>query len=139
MKLREAKKRTARILLMFFMVWPLVQFGLTRATDLNPWKLMGMGMYTIPEYRLRGRFLGIRQGELESLPVADRPELGAELNRWVRRRWALGGLTRPDALADRLLTEFPGLDGVQISLERNQINLRTGIVEREIRTFVYDR
>ena len=42
-------ERARLILLMLFLIWPLVQIGLSKSTGMSPWRLFGWGMYAAPQ------------------------------------------------------------------------------------------
>ena len=126
--------------LIFFALWPLLQFALVRSTGASPWKFSGWGMYCAPKRQVAARLLELRDGR----PIAIDPEripppLAARIQYYELRRYALGGFLPPDDLARDALVSIPQLEGVVVLLRVGSLNRRSAQIESNVESFLYER
>jgi hypothetical protein len=126
-----SKRRLVGLFLVAFALWPAVQHGLVRVYDVDPWRLFGWAMYTVPgpmktlrvvEISRDGRFAAL---DFRRYDEADR----AAVERFRIRRQSLGRLAGGDALARELLERHPDWEGVALpvltlSLDRQSARTR---------------
>jgi hypothetical protein len=118
------KRRIVEVALVIFALWPLVQNGLCARYGVDPWKLFGWAMYSVPGrmsrldlYRATPAGDGDAAADLRPLPAsAIAPPLRESLEAFRQRRGALGALVSPDPLAREILRLHPELEGVGIAL-----------------------
>ena len=95
-------------LLVFYLLWPLVQHQLVRVYRVDPWKLAGWAMYTAPSARVRIHLIGV---DADGRNVRIDPKTSIEVRRSVsefaaaRRR--LGLFVEPRLVATSLLESLP--------------------------------
>jgi hypothetical protein len=130
------KRRIVVAGLVLFALWPAVHRALVAAFDVNPWKLGGWAMYTRPHFPPELRLYVLRgdgEREIARLTPWERT-LADEL---AERRYTIGELASPDALARALLERTRG-DGVAIELRTrflDPVTARIGerVERRELR------
>ena len=112
------KRRIVAAGLLLFALWPPVHFALVRRYDVDPWKLFGFAMYSVPGAMRTVRIVGIEaDGTLRLLDFrAYPPELERRVTAWRTRRSGLGRLASGAPLARALLSERPQWDGVVIAV-----------------------
>jgi len=120
--------------LLLMALWPAVHIGLARGFGVNPWKLAGWGMYAAPQIPCDVEVYPVISGQataqpLETVSAAVRPVL----ERFRRRRLALGRLAEPRALGRELLEVHPGVEGFDIVVIQPVLEPRSGMV-RDVRS-----
>ena len=136
--MRLFKRRAVHLALAAFALWPVVQIGLVRAYDVNPWKLAGWGMYAVPQIPARVHVWGLtakESYEVGSLP----PETQRSLDTFLERRRGLRGLARPTALGKQMLAHYSAIEGIRIVVIQPRLNPRTGLIEERATTYEYRR
>jgi hypothetical protein len=124
------RRRLVLVLLGFIALWPAVTLALQARWDVDPWKLMGFGMYATPARRLEDFTLvvEVRRGERwEQVELASE-----EGTRFLARRRTWGRLASPEPMLRRLL-EASGANAASAELQFTRLNPRTArvTVERE--------
>ena len=134
------KARLVHACLIAFAVWPAVQIGLVARFEVNPWKLMGWGMYAVPQMPAELEFscdTAVRPG---GCPWSVLPAHYASDERaFLRRRLGLGRLARPDALARAVLDREPEIERLTIEVVQPVMNRRTGLIEERRASYDYRR
>ena len=110
------KKRVLTLGLALFTAWPPLQMFLSFHYHVNPWKLGAWGMYSIPDATpgLALELLHDGQWSPGSWTQIGGRRLIAQARNFKLRRYQLGRLTRPDAIAESILEARPEADGVAI-------------------------
>ena len=127
------KRRLVHSWLIAFAVWPAVHMGLVEVWHINPWKLMGWGMYSAPQMPAELRISGV-------LPDGSTIQLTEEDEyTFLRNRLGLGSLARPARLARAILDRDPALDGVTIDVDQPVLNRHTGLIELHTSRYTYRR
>ena len=131
--MRPRKRTIVHGWLIGFAVWPAVHIGLVKRWDVNPWKLMGWGMYAAPQMPAELRISGVRpDGSTVSLTDVDSYA-------FLRARLGLGTLARPERLARAILDRDAALDGVTIEVDQPKVSRRSGIIEVRTTRYTYRR
>ncbi len=120
----RTRLRLATALVVLVATWPLVQHGLARRYELDPWAFFGFAMYAVPNLRVT-----VRAGRLESPESTAEPDWNAispasygALREFAERRGRWGRLLEPDDLAERLFAAQPELPAVVIRVRRWEID-----------------
>ncbi len=128
------KRRAMSLFLIVFAIWPLVQFALTRAYDVDPWKLMGFAMYSVPGPMKSVRVVSIASdGSYRPFDFREADEnLQASLVRFRERRRASGRLESGKDLGLELLAAHPDFEGVallvlSLNLDRETARLKPSL------------
>ena len=126
-------RRVARALLVSAAVWPLVALALQHRWDVDPWKLMGFGMYATSARRPADLSVELyaRRATVWS-PVV----LAGDLERFKRDRQALGELESVDPLLRRVLEET-GAETARVVLRAPRLDAATA--RTRIQTWTYER
>ena len=92
-----------------FGLWPLVQYGAVVRYGVDPWKLFGYGMYSVPGPMKTLRLVGeTSTGEIFPIdPTTYSTEERRAATRFFEHRRALGRLATPEALIEVVLDERP--------------------------------
>lgn len=121
-------------------LWPLVHRALVARYDINPWKLAGFAMYSVPTppvqvvlFEKAGK--GLRPLDEQALPGA----ASIELQRFRRTRYALGDLARPDGVGRAVLAARPDLAWVVIATQRMQLDPATARMTSVRSQYTYHR
>lgn len=134
------KRRIVHTGLLVFALWPAVQIALVQVFEVNPWKLMGWGMYATPQMPPELRLACDGPGGPGACPwPVLPPELEAAQLEFLRRRLGLGRLARPDQLAAALFAHDPALEGLSIEVVQPVLNVRTARIEERTTTYAYGR
>jgi len=134
------KERLLGALLLVLTLWPIAHIGLVFRFDLNPWKLAGWGMYTVPQLPPYLRVYGsLADGSGRQELTALDPALDPEHQRFLRRRYFLRELTRPDRFAHALLERYPGPERVTIVVFQPYLDPKTGMLEERSTEYDYPR
>lgn len=108
-------RRAAGVFLLAFAVWPLLQHGLVRAFDVDPWKLGGLGMYARATLPPEVALFEVRAGQRVALaPEALSAEDGRRLADFARDRGVWGRLLPPTRLLRGCLRERPGAEAMEL-------------------------
>ena len=112
------KRRGLAIFLLFFALWPAAHFALVRSYDIDPWKLGGWAMYSVPGPMKTVRVVGIKQdGELERLDFwRHTAEEQLLVDRFRELRRALGELRSPQRLAQGMFELHADWQGAVIAV-----------------------
>ena len=128
------KRRLLVIWLVLFSLWPLGHHALVTHYRMNPWKLFGWAMYCVPNLPVR-----VELTTLEGAPLAHRDGMEERIDAFIERRRILGELAPPDALAASVLESDPSLDGVEIAIERLELDPRTDTIVSDVRRYRFER
>ncbi len=130
------KRRALSLFLILFAVWPLIQYGLVRAYDVDPWKLMGFAMYCVPGPMKTVRVYEISsdgsQRMLDFMAYDDQEQRIVDRFRELRR--ALGDLQPSDELAEAMLALHPDFEGVVVSVLSLKLDPESARLEPEVKT-----
>jgi nitrate reductase NapE component len=138
--LSPLKRRIVQAWLIAFAVWPAVHIGLVKAWGVNPWKLMGWGMYSAPQMPAELRISGVRtDGSTVSLTDELPEDLDADRYAFLRARLGLGSLVRPARLARAIFDRDPSLEGLTIDVDQPVLDRRTGLIDVRTSRYTYRR
>ena len=126
--------------LVLFALWPICQIALTKTYDVNPWKLVAWGMYSVPQINVAVGLIEIKGfpgGETPIMPDRMPEELVRAIGEFGRRRTVLGELASPDKLAALALESFPDVDQIRVVIHRAAVDRRSAVVmiEKTVREY----
>lgn len=128
------KKRGVQIFLVLFAFWPMLQFGAVVQYGVDPWKLFGWAMYSVPGAMKTVRLaLESEQGTLQVVdPETYSTREKRAVTRFVERSRALGSLARPDSLIQVIFEERSEartviLGLVTLKLDRHSARLTSSV------------
>lgn len=130
--MKRWKQEVCLIMILFWLVWPPVQFVLCKTLQFNPWKLCAFGMYSVPWTHYRYGYVGERDGRFFSLDVEEDPALQKELARFAANRWVFGRLGDPADLLRAIMVRHDDVDAVQVNIARFVLNRKTAMLEQKI-------
>ncbi len=112
------KRAIVRAFLVFFAAWPLVHAGLSARYGIDPWKLAGFGMYSVPGAMKTVRVMRVASDGSFELLDYQRYSNGqrAIVDKLRELRRSLGALQPLDGAAAALLALHPDWEGVVISV-----------------------
>lgn len=116
----RTKKRFVTVLLVVLAAWPLAHRYLVSRFDVSPWRFFGWAMYCQPALRPTTRVFVIESNDRRRLELP--PSLEAEVRKFERDRYAWGRLHRPDELGEKILAFFPGLQFIEVEIERRNLD-----------------
>ncbi len=129
------RRRAALALLGFVALWPLVTLGLQARWSVDPWKLMGFGMYAAPGRRLDDVRLTMTVKRDGAWAAAAPSLVAEEAAHFLRWRRSLGTLVSPDPLARAVLAatnaDAARVDLVTIRLDPGSARV---VLDREVAT-----
>jgi hypothetical protein len=96
----------------FVLVWPIAHAGLVARYQLDPWEFFGWSMYALPAARVQVLVEVERGGETR--PLRAMGEMRLRVQRFARRRTALGLLAPTEVLAREILVADSTIDAVVI-------------------------
>ncbi len=124
------KRRVLKGVLVALALWPAAQFALTQAWAVNPWKLFGFAMYSVPGPRVELELIGVlpdgRGMRIDRRAYSPREHRLA--SRFLSYRSELGFLARGDELADGVLALRPEFESVVVHTRRYWIDPETALV-----------
>ena len=136
----KSKRITVYAFLLAFTVWPLVQIGMVKRYDVNPWKLAGWGMYSAPQLPAWVQLFALTPDSVGVYEIQTvQPALQPAVDGFLRQRRGLGQLVEPDALAREMLDYYPAIDGVRIVVVQPFLDRHTGIIDERTTTYEYRR
>ncbi|MCH2170599.1 hypothetical protein MK489_07425 [Myxococcota bacterium] len=123
-----------------FTLWPLVHMAAVAQWDINPWKLGGWAMYSVPVPRVEVS-LQASAGPDETWGAVDRlpGPVGEELERFWRLRRSLGSLSRPNRLAERFFEHIPHATQLRVNVITLRIDPQTAMMKEEHIGFTFAR
>jgi len=127
------KRRVACVFLLLFAAWPALQHTLVRVYDVDPWRLCGWAMYSVPGSMKTLRVVALRDGAEPQLLNHEvyPPEVERLVTTYRWRKQALGELASADRLAETLLAMHTDWDGValpMVTLALDPESARTHVV-----------
>jgi hypothetical protein len=110
------KERLVAGVVLALALWPAVHLFLVARFEIDPWELMGWGMYSVPGPQVHARMEQLVEGR----PLLVRPSDAslARLDAFATARSHLGRLVSVDALGRDLLALEPEMEGVVVILRR---------------------
>ncbi len=128
------KRWLAAGFLIAFGLWPAVQHGLSLRYGVDPWKLAGWAMYSVPAPRVTVRIAGVRPDGSRRLLDYRRYRADEQLvvDRFRNRRQSLGRLEP----AGRLARDFLALHPEWSEIEVRVIELRLEPASASLRAWV---
>ena len=136
----DARTRILIGALTLFTLWPAVQMTLVAVFDVNAWKLGGYGMYATPSFRPEVSVAVQRAGDSGFSVVTNlAQEQRDELTTFSRARFALGRLSRPDRLAERVFDGMPNVQSIRIRVGELRIDPRSAMLGSRESAFSYSR
>lgn len=130
------KRRALSLFLILFAIWPLIQYGLVRAYDVDPWKLMGFAMYCVPGPMKTVRVYEVSsdgsQRMLDFMAYDDEEKRVVDRFRELRR--TLGDLQSSDELAEALLALHPDFEGVVVAVLSLKLDPESARLEPKVKT-----
>lgn len=115
-----------RVLALCVVLWPLAHAALVARFEIDPWEFFGWAMYSQPAARVQVRVEVGRGGELE--PLRAMGALRKEIERYARRRTALGRLASPRTLADTVFAADPSIETVEIVHRRIRLDQESAML-----------
>jgi hypothetical protein len=102
------RRRIVGALIVLLLLWPLVQQQLVRVYRVDPWKLAGWAMYSVPSAWVRIQLIGLDANErtLRIDPKSSAALKMAVLEFGTKRR-RIGLFVEPMSIATTLLKAFP--------------------------------
>jgi hypothetical protein len=130
------KRRALSLFLILFAIWPLIQFGLVRAYDVDPWKLMGFAMYCVPGPMKTVRVYEISSDGSQRLLdfMAYDEEEQRVVDRFRELRRTLGDLQPSDELARAMLALHPDFEGVVVAVISLKLDLESARLDSKVTT-----
>ena len=113
----ELKRRLTAFFILAFALWPAVHYGLVLRFDVDPWKLFGWAMYSVP-----GSMKTVRLAALtdKSMVVIEPGSYSERERRAVTRytEWqrGVGRLAGPEPLLEAFFEERPQLGALVVAL-----------------------
>lgn len=128
------KRRIVAVGLVVLGLWPLVQYGLTQRYGVDPWKLFGFAMYSVPGPMKTVRLVQIdSDGSYRMLDYRRYPAgLGPAVDAFRERRRALGALAGSEALAESVLEAFPKWEGAVVVVLSLELDRNTALMQPRI-------
>ena len=128
------KRRSVGILLVLLAVWPLVQHVLVRTLGVDPWRLFGFAMYSVPGSMKTVRVVEVsRAGRHTALKTSQySPEEQHAVDVFRIRRQGLGRLASGDDLAVTMLARHPDWEGVALPVLSLELDPKTAFTRIEI-------
>ncbi len=121
-------------------LWPLAQRGLVSAYDINPWKLGGWAMYTVPTPPV---LVALFKDENGQPVLLNEDELGKRLAQSLlefrTKRHAIGDWLLPDDIARDVLSNRSDIPRMHIVVQRSYLASATGVIEVDRDVYSYDR
>jgi hypothetical protein len=135
------KRRVVGVFLLCFAFWPLCQHALVRVYGVDPWKLFGWAMYSVPGPMKTVRVVLVdADGELRRLDLRHyTPEEQALVDRFRERRRALGRLASSEPLARGIFELHPEASGVFVPVLTFALDPDTARLTRHIESRTYWR
>lgn len=132
------KRRLVIAFLIAFAVWPAVHRVLVATWDVNPWKLAGWAMYARPHFPSRLAVYLLEDGEQRPVPGLDDWEqvLAAD---YLDRRYSVGRLASPRALAEHLLARNGAADGVVVEVRTPFFDLPSATIRQRVERETFRR
>jgi hypothetical protein len=135
------KRRLVQVFILLFALWPLLHFGLVVRYGVDPWKLFGWGMYSVPG-AMKSLRLAVEsdQGQLLVIdPETYSTREGRAALRFVEYRRALGRLARPDDLLQVFFEERPELQSIVVGLATLELDPDSGHLVSALAYTHFDR
>jgi hypothetical protein len=135
------KRRLVQVFILLFALWPLLHFGLVVRYGVDPWKLFGWGMYSVPG-AMKSLRLAVEsdQGQLVVIdPETYSTREGRAALRFVEYRRALGRLARPDDLLQVFFEERPELQSIVVGLATLELDPDSGHLVSTLAYTHFDR
>ena len=131
------KRRVVGVFLIAFALWPLIHRGLVWSYDVDPWKLFGFAMYSVPGPMKTVRVFQMSQAGRGRMLDFERyaPAEQRVVDRFRQRRRALGRLASMEPLGQSMLELHPDWEGamiavVTLALDRETARLQTSVREQ---------
>ena len=128
------KRRIISIVLVALALWPLAHFALVLRFGVDPWKLFGWAMYSVPGAMKTVRVIELsRDGGAREVTRAVQGEaVWRTVSRYRVLRQSLGSLVGAEATARRILELRPDWEGValpvlSLTLDRETASVRAAI------------
>jgi len=99
-------------IVVFVLLWPIAHAVLVARFRIDPWEFFGWSMYALPAARVQVRVDVERGGEVQ--PLRAMGEARRRIQRFARRRTAMGRLAPTESLAREIMGEDPTIDAVVI-------------------------
>ena len=120
------RRRVMLAIVVFVLVWPIAHAGLVARYQLDPWEFFGWSMYALPGARVQVLVEVERDGEIH--PLRAMGEMRQRVQRFARRRNALGLLVSTEPLATEIFAADSTIDAViivtrEITLDRETTRL----------------
>jgi len=112
------KRRIVQAFLLLFALWPMLQFGAVVRYGVDPWKLFGWAMYSVPGAMKTVRMaVESESGTLRTIdPRSYSTREQRAVTRFVEHSRALGLLAIPDSLFQLFLDERPEARAIVLGL-----------------------
>lgn len=124
---RDRKRELVALFVVIFAVWPLIQFGAVLQYGVDPWKLFGFGMYSVPGpqkgVQIAGQSADGTLTPINPQTFSDRERV-AKLEFFEGRR-ALGKLQSPSEWAQVMLAERPEFEAAVLAIVELKLDRRS--------------
>jgi hypothetical protein len=124
------KRRIVKVLLVALAVWPIAHFALVLRFGVDPWKLFGWAMYSVPGAMKTVRVIELsRDGGAREVTRAVQGEaVWRVVSRYRVLRQSLGDLVGAEATAHRILALRPDWEGVALPVLSLTLDRETATV-----------
>ena len=128
------KRRIVKVLLVALALWPLAHFALVLRFGVDPWKLFGWAMYSVPGAMKTVRVIELsRDGGAREVTRAVQGEaVWRVVSRYRVLRQSLGDLASPEATARRILALRPDWEGVALPVLSLALDRETASVRADL-------
>ncbi|MEE8508985.1 MAG: hypothetical protein V3T07_07970 [Myxococcota bacterium] len=139
----ERKRQVVCAALLVLTIWPLVHHVTVRSLDLDPWKLFGWSMYTVPPRRVRAFPVSLDDGRrlgVDGLSPHHAALVMSAYDDFAQLRMQFGALVTPDEFARALFVAYPDVEGIAIDVRHIRVDRSTAKVsERSHPPYKYHR
>lgn len=129
------KRRVVGVFLIAFALWPLIHRDLVRRYDVDPWKLFGFAMYSVPGPMKTVRVFPMSQAGRGQMLDFERyaPAEQRSVDRFRQRRRALGRLASLEPLGQRMLELHPDWEGATVAVVTLALDPETARLQTSVR------
>ncbi|MEE2665146.1 MAG: hypothetical protein VX681_13595 [Myxococcota bacterium] len=129
------KRRVVGVFLIAFALWPLIHRDLVWRYDVDPWKLFGFAMYSVPGPMKTVRVFPMSQAGRGQMLDFERyaPAEQRSVDRFRQRRRALGRLASMEPLGQRMLELHPDWEGATVAVVTLALDPETARLQTSVR------
>lgn len=129
------KRRVVGVFLIAFALWPLIHRDLVWRYDVDPWKLFGFAMYSVPGPMKTVRVFPMSMAGRGQMLDFERyaPAEQRSVDRFRQRRRALGRLASMEPLGQRMLELHPDWEGATVAVVTLALDPETARLQTSVR------